>query len=379
MKKKNHTPEQIITKLRKVEALTAQGATVAEATRQIGVAEQTVYRWKKHYGQMDHSQAKRLKELQKENARLKKLLAEKDLDAEPGVSERRACKVLGQSRSTQGYASKKPEKDRTRTKRMHQLAEDNPRAGYRMITGLLRREGWRINRKRVHRLWKRSGLQVPKKQRKRRRLGTSGNGCVRLKAQYPGHVWSVDFLFDTTEDGRQLKFMPVLDEYTRECLVIDVSRSVTSERVIRELTRLFQEHSPPGNLRSDNGPEFIAEALKHFLADQEVETRYIEPGAPWQNGYVESFNATFRDELLDRELFSTLLEAKVLSEQYRRRYNQYRPHSSLDYLTSAEYAAATQKQPVEIWTTPSELPTSPQFDNGNEIKDGHQEPVPALT
>jgi transposase InsO family protein len=262
---------------------------------------------------------------------------------------------------------------------MHQFSEDNPRAGYRMITHLLRRDGWPVNRKRVHRLWKLSGLQVPKKQRKRRRLGTSENGCVRLKAQYPGHVWSVDFLFDTTEDGRQLKFMPVLDEYTRVCLVIDVSRSITSECVIRALTRLFLEHGAPGHLRSDNGPEFVAEALKRFLAEQEVETRYIEPGAPWQNGYVESFNATLRDELLDRELFSTLLEAEVLSEQYRRRYNEYRPHSSLDYQTPAEYATATRKQAVEIWTTPWALPTSPQFDNDDEIKADHQELVPALT
>ena len=262
---------------------------------------------------------------------------------------------------------------------MHQLSEDNPRAGYRMITSLLRREGWLVNKKRVHRLWKLSGLQVPKKQRKRRRLGTSDNGCVRLKAQYPGHVWSVDFLFDTTEDGRQLKFMPVFDEYTRECLMIDVSRSITAERVIEELTQLFVAHGAPRNLRSDNGPEFIAEALKCFLREQEVQTRYIEPGAPWQNGYVESFNATFRDELLDRELFSTLLEAQVLSEQYRRRYNEYRPHSSLDYQTPAEYAAAQRKQAMEIWTTPSKLPTSPQFDDDHEIKEDHQELVLALT
>lgn len=261
-----------------------------------------------------------------------------------------------------------------------QLAEDNPRAGYRMITSLLRRDGWLVNRKRVHRLWKQAGLQVPNSQRKRRRLGTSDNGCLRLKAQYPAHVWSVDFLFDTTEDGRQVKFMPVLDEYTRQCLVIDVSRSITSTRVIEQLKRLFVEHGPPANLRSDNGPEFIAEALKRFLTEQEVETRYIEPGAPWQNGYVESFNATFRDELFDRELFSTLLEARVLSEQYRRRYNEHRPHSSLDYQTPAEYAAAKRKQAVEIWTTPSELPTSPQFnDDDNKIKEDHQEPVLALT
>lgn len=232
---------------------------------------------------------------------------------------------------------------------MHKLAQENPRAGYRMITQLLRREGWRtehglINKKCVHRLWKLSGLQVPKKQRKRRRLGTSENGCVRLKASYVGHVWSVDFLFDTTEDGRQVKFMPVIDEYTRECFRIDVSRSITSKRVIEQLDRLFQQHGSPANLRSDNGPEFVAEALKMYLADQDVETRYIEPGAPWQNGYVESFNATFRDELLDRELFSTVLEAEVLSEQYRRKYNTYRPHSGLDYLTPSAFAVQCREQ-----------------------------------
>lgn len=234
-------------------------------------------------------------------------------------------------------------------KRMHELAEKNPRAGYRMITSLLRREGWRterglVNKKRVHRLWKQAGLQVPKKQHKRRRLGTSENSCLRLKASYPGHVWSVDFLFDTTEDGRQVKFMPVIDEYTRECLLIDVSRSITSERVIEQLEELFRKHGPPANLRSDNGPEFIAKALKSYLADQEVKTRYIEPGAPWQNGYVESFNATFRGELLNLELFATVLEAEVLSEQYRGKYNTYRPHSGLDYLTPSAFAARCREQ-----------------------------------
>ena len=222
---------------------------------------------------------------------------------------------------------------------MHQLAEENPRAGYRMIAHLLRRDGWPVNKKRVHRLWKQAGLQVPQKQRKRRRLGSSENGCTRLKASYPNHVWSVDFLFDTTEDGRQVKFMPVIDEYTRECFTIDVSRSITSERVIDELERLFRKHGPPANLRSDNGPEFIAEALKAYLADEQVAMRYIEPGAPWQNGYVESFNSTFRDEVLDRELLATMLEAEVLSEQFRRRYNTYRPHSALGYMTPAAYAA----------------------------------------
>jgi transposase InsO family protein len=275
---------------------------------------------------------------------------------ELGISERRACQVIGQPRTTQRYRTKKPEQDRPLAKRMHQLSEENPRAGYRMICELLRREGWSVNRKRVHRLWKQAGLQVPQKQRKRRRLGSSDNGCVRMKASHRNHGWSIDFLFDTTEDGRQVKFMPILDEYTRQCLTIDVSRSITSRRVIEELERLFREHGPPENLRSDNGPEFVAEALKVYLASFQVATRYIEPGAPWQNGYVESFNATFRDELLDRELFSTVLEATVLSAQYRQKYNTYRPHSRLDYMTPSAFTARCREQaniipePVEALT-----------------------------
>jgi transposase InsO family protein len=208
-----------------------------------------------------------------------------------------------------------------------------------MITHLLRRDGWSVNKKRVHRLWKQSGLQVPQKQQKRRRLGSIENGCVRLKPSYPNHVWSVDFLFDATEEGRQVKFMPVIDEYTRQCFMIDVSRSITSEGVICALQRLFDRHGRPAHLRSDNGPEFIAEALQTYLKDEAVETRYIEPGAPWQNGYVESFNSTFRDEVLDRELFATVLEAQVLSEHFRQKYNTYRPHSALGYQTPAAYAA----------------------------------------
>jgi transposase InsO family protein len=298
-----------------------------------------------------------------------------------GISERRACKTLRQPRSTQRYTTTKLEKDRSLAKRMHELAETNPRAGYRMITRLLRREGWPVNAKRVHRLWKQAGLQVPQKQRKRRRLGSSMGGCTRLKASYPGHVWSVDFLFDTTEDGRQLKFMPVIDEYTRECYVIDVSRSITSERVIEVLEQLFQQHGPPANLRSDNGPEFIAEALQRYLSGAQVETRYIEPGAPWQNGYAESFNATFRNELLDRELFATVLEARVLSEQYRRKYNTYRPHSALGYQTPSAYAAAQRDafgvQAVEIGTTG--LPPSPQPGCDHKVNEQKHEPVPALT
>jgi len=201
-----------------------------------------------------------------------------------GISERRACRALGQARSTQRYDSRKPDRDRPVVTRMHGLSAENPRMGYRTITTLLRREGWQVNQKRIHRLWKEAGLQVPQRQHKKRRIGTSENGCVRLKASHPGHVWSVDFLFDTTEDGRQIKFMPVMDEYTRECFTIDVSRGITSRRVIEVLEGLFAVHGAPANLRSDNGPEFVAKALRNYLKAANVETRYIEPGAPWQNG-----------------------------------------------------------------------------------------------
>ncbi len=175
--------------------------------------------------------------------------------------------------------------------------------------------------------------------------------------------------------------MPVLDEYTRECHRIEVGRSITAERVTEVLEGLFAEHGTPAHVRMDNGPEFIAEALRTHLAAVQVETRYVEPGAPWQNGYIESFNATFRNELLDRELFATVLEAEVLSEQYRRKYNTYRPHSALGYQTPSAYATAERDavgdQAVEMGSAP--LPPSPQFNNDHKVKEQKHEPVPALT
>lgn len=224
-------------------------------------------------------------------------------------------------------------------KRLHQLSRRYPRYGYRRVAALLRREGCQVNTKRVHRLWKQAGLQVPGTQRKRRRIGASEQGTVRLRAAYPNHVWSYDFVFDQTENGRTLKLMPVVDEYTRECLALEVGRGLTSGDVIRVLERLIRKRGEPQHVRSDNGPEFIARAVKQYLKERGAKTRYIDPGAPWQNPYVESFNGKLRDEFLDRELFGNLLEAQVLAEQYRQRYNQSRPHSALDYQTPAAFAA----------------------------------------
>ena len=261
------------------------------------------------------------------------------------VSERRACKTIDQPRSTQRYQPKKPEKDKALTTQLHQISRQHPRYGYRRAAALLRQDGWKtenglVNDKRVHRLWKQAGLQVPEKQRKRRRVGSGRDGSVRLRASHPNHVWSYDFVFDQTEDGRTLKLMPVVDEYTRECLALVVSRSITSSDVTRVLGRLIAERGEPGHVRSDNGPEFVAKAVRTYLKEQGAKTRYIDPGAPWQNPYVESFNGKIRDEFLRRELFGNLLEAKVLSGQYRKHYNHERPHSALGYQSPAAFAAA---------------------------------------
>ncbi len=192
------------------------------------------------------------------------------------VSERRACKAIGQARSTQRYAGETVDRDRGLLKRMVELSRENPRYGYRRVWALLRREGWAANKKRVHRLWKEEGLRVPDKQRKRRRLlleGTSENGCARRRAEHKDHLWSYDFVMDRTEDGRRLKMMPVVDEYTRECLTIEVERSITAEDVIATLARLFEEREEPRYIRSDNGPEFVATALKRWLKASGVGTR----------------------------------------------------------------------------------------------------------
>ncbi|MDQ3183793.1 MAG: IS3 family transposase, partial [Actinomycetota bacterium] len=202
-----------------------------------------------------------------------------------GVSERRACRVIAQPRSSQRYEGRKADQDCPLLERMIALSRENPRYGYRRVWAKLRREGWPVNKKRVHRLWRKEGLKVPDKQRKRRRLsillGTSENSCTRRQATHPNHVWSYDFVMDLTEDGRRLKMMPVVDEYTRECLSIDVERSITAEDVVATLTSLFRSRGEPAFIRSDNGPEFMAKAVKQWLEASEVETLYIEPGSPW--------------------------------------------------------------------------------------------------
>ena len=250
--------------------------------------------------------------------------------------------MIGQPRSSQRYADRKAERDRRLAERIVGLSQENPRYGYRRVWALLRREGWPVNKKRVHRLWQQEGLRVPDKQRKRRRLllGESENGCTRRRAEHKDHVWSYDFVMDLTEDGRRLKMMPVVDEYTRECLSIDVGRSITAEDVVETLASLFRRRGEPSFIRSDNGPEFVAEAVKRWLEVSGVGTLYIEPGSPWENAYSETFISRFSDELLKREVFADLLEAKVLVEDYRGHYNHHRPHSALGCQTPAQFVAA---------------------------------------
>jgi putative transposase len=265
---------------------------------------------------------------------------------------------LNQPRSTQRYVGSGRERDQALLLRIRELAREHPRYGYRRITALLRREGWSVNRKRVHRLWRREGLKVPQIQRKRRRLGSSEGGCTRHRAERPNHVWSYDFVMDQTADGRRLKVLPVVDEYTRECLAIEVERGMTAEDVVSTLEYLFEVRGAPEHIRSDNGPEFIAEAVKGWLARRGAGPLYIEPGSPWENAYSETFNSRLRDELLDREVFETLKEAKVLLEDHRLDYNDRRPHSALGYRTPAEFAA-TCRRPDSASRHPAEVRTIP--------------------
>jgi len=256
------------------------------------------------------------------------------------VSERRTCRALSISRGTQRYARKVPDDEPRLIKDIVKLALQYGRYGYRRVTALLRRDGWRVNHKRVERIWRQEGLKVPKRQPKRRRLWLNDGSCVRLRARHANHVWSYDFVHGRTSDGRALRFLNIIDEFTRECLSIDVSRKLNSEDVLCRLAELFITRGTPEHIRSDNGSEFTAHAVIGWLARLDVNTLFIEPGSPWENGYCESFNSKFRDEFLNCELLDTLLEARVLTARWRRDYNTWRPHSSLGYRPPAPEAKA---------------------------------------
>lgn len=254
------------------------------------------------------------------------------------LSERRVCRALGIARSSIRYVPSPRADEGPLRQAVIRLAAQYGRYGYRRVTGLLAQEGWEASRSRVERLWKQEGLRVPARQPKRGRLWLADGSCVRLRPAYRHHVWSWDFVMDRTEDGRPLKLMVVLDEWSRECLALVVARRLRATDVLQVFADLMQVHGVPAHLRSDNGPEMVATTLRGWLGRVGAGPLYITPGSPWENGYCESFNGKLRDELLNRELFTTLYEAQVLVEQWRGHYNRVRPHSALGYRPPAPEA-----------------------------------------
>lgn len=247
------------------------------------------------------------------------------------VSERRVCAALGQHRSTQRKAPRGFDDEEALTGDIIELARQYGRYGYRKIAALLRDAGWLVNDKRVERIWRCEGLKVPAKQPKKGRLWLNDGSCIRLRPEHRDHVWSYDFVEDRTHDGRKFRTLNVVDEFTRESLAIRVARKLNSTDVIDVLSDLFILRGVPSHIRSDNGPEFIAQAVQDWIKAVGAKTAYIAPGSPWENGYVESFNARFRDELLDGEIFYSLREAQIIIESWRRHYNTVRPHGSINY------------------------------------------------
>jgi putative transposase len=271
--------------------------------------------------------------------------------AKLGISERLACRVLGQHRSTQRNAPKGRADEAALTADIVALASEYGRYGYRRITAMLQAAGWAVNVKRVERIWRREGLKVPSKQPKKARLWLNDGSCLRLRPERPNHVWSYDFVEDRTHNGRKFRMLNVIDEFTRECLAIRVDRKLKSTDVIDVLSDLFILRGVPGHIRSDNGPEFIATAVREWIAAVGAKTAFIEPGSPWENGYCESFNSKLRDELLNGEIFYSLAEARVVVESWRQHYNTVRPHSSLGYKPPAPE--------VVLWPAPSAEATPP--------------------
>ena len=270
-----------------------------------------------------------------------------------GVSERRACIVLGQHRSTQRKSPTGPDDEAALTADIIALAKQYGRYGYRRITALLRTAGWVVNKKRVERIWRRAGLKVPSRQPKRGRLWLNDGSCIRLRPERPNHVWAYDFVEDRTHDGRKFRMLCVVDEFTRESLAIRVACKLKALDVIDVLSDLFILRGIPAHIRSDNGPEFVAAAVREWIAAVGAQTAYIEPGSPWENGYVESFNGKLRDELLNGEIFYSLKEAQIMIETWRRHYNTKRPHSSLGYRPPAPEVVRGPASPASSGARPA--------------------------
>jgi len=264
------------------------------------------------------------------------------------VSERKACRVLGQHRSTQRYGKRIADDEEILAARIIELASQYGRYGYRRVTALLRNEGWIVNHKRVERIWRREGLKVPQKQPKRGRLWLNDGSVVRLRPRFPKHVWSYDFMQARTHNGVAFRILNVIDEYTRECLAVRVARSLTHRDVLEVLAKLFIHRGVPVHIRSDNGSEFTAKRVRSWLSRLQVKPLFIEPGSPWENGYIESFNGKMRDELLNGEIFYSLIEAQILIEMWRKEYNTIRPHSSLGYQPPAPAAIVVNPSQIQL-------------------------------
>ncbi|WP_310235355.1 IS3 family transposase [Rhizobium miluonense] len=355
MKKQRFTEEQIIAVLKEQEA----GAKVADLCRKHGISDATFYNWKAKYGGMEVSEAKRLKALEEENAKLKKLLAEQMLDAAAlrellgkkmvgpaakreavthlkavmGLSERRACLIISADRKTIRYRSSRPPELELRAK-LRDLANERRRFGYRRLFILLRRDGEPSGVNRIYRLYREEGLSVRKRKARRRAVGTRAPILVEAKANAR---WSLDFVHDQFACGRRFRVLNIVDDVTRECLAAIPDTSISGRRVARELTTLIERRGKPGMIVSDNGTEFTSNAILAWSKDHKVEWHYIAPGKPMQNGYVESFNGRMRDELLNESLFFGLDHARSAIAEWAEDYNHFRPHSSLGYQTPAGY------------------------------------------
>ena len=267
------------------------------------------------------------------------------------ASQRRACSTVDLSRSTFRRKPIMPSLDQRLRKELNRLSARHPRYGFRRIWGLLRRGGWKVNLKKVQRLWREEGLKVVTKPKKRSRTGASTSAVTRSK--YPLHVWSWDFVHDSLASGRGVKILGVVDEFTRQCVALSASSSFAAHQVIKELETAMNTYGRPELIRSDNGPEFVAKAVEKHLKRRNIGSHYIQPGSPWENGYIESFNSRLRDECLNRELFTSMLEARVVLQDWRKEYNSDRPHSALKYQSPDQFAKTWNKEMIDLETCKS--------------------------
>ncbi|MDE8559436.1 IS3 family transposase [Pantoea vagans] len=364
--KKRFSDEQIISILREAEA----GVSARELCRKHAISDATFYTWRKKYGGMEVPEVKRLKSLEEENARLKKLLAEAMLDKEAlqvalgrkllttdqkreavefmcdatGLSQRRACRLTGLSLSTCRYEAQRPAADAHLSGRITELALERRRFGYRRIWQLLRREGLHVNHKRVYRIYHLNGLSV---KRRRRRKGLATERFPLLRPDAPNLTWSMDFVMDALASGRRIKCLTCVDDFTKECLTITAAFGISGVQVTRNLDSVALFRGYPATIRTDQGPEFTCRALDQWAFEHGVELRLIQPGKPTQNGFIESFNGRFRDECLNEHWFSDILHARKIINDWRQDYNESRPHSSLNYQTPAEFAASWRNGKLE--------------------------------